>query len=84
MIAPWEVVDGVLKATFSFRNFLESMQFVNRVAVAAENANHHPDISISWNRVELVLVTHSAGGLTAKDFDLAEECLQIFAERSSE
>jgi 4a-hydroxytetrahydrobiopterin dehydratase len=47
------------------------MQFVNAVALLAEGANHHPDIAISWNRVTLRLSTHSAGGLTQLDLDLA-------------
>jgi 4a-hydroxytetrahydrobiopterin dehydratase len=49
------------------------MKFVNAVAGAAEAANHHPDISISWNTVRLRLSTHSAGGITQKDLDLAGE-----------
>ena len=47
------------------------MLFVGAVAYLAENANHHPDIAISWNKVTLTLSTHSAGGLTADDFALA-------------
>ena len=49
------------------------MTFVNKVAEQAEKANHHPDIDIRYNRVRLGLVTHDAGGLTAKDFDLAAQ-----------
>jgi 4a-hydroxytetrahydrobiopterin dehydratase len=49
------------------------MKFVNQVAKAAEKANHHPDIDIRWNTVTLVLATHSEGGLTRKDFDLARK-----------
>ena len=49
------------------------MKFVNKVAKAAEKANHHPDIDIRWNKVTLTLATHSEGGLTKHDFDLAKK-----------
>ena len=49
------------------------MEFVNEVAALAEEANHHPDIDIRWNKVTLVLTTHSEGGLTQNDFDLAKK-----------
>jgi len=57
--------------TFEFKDFVVAMKFVNAVAVAAEKAWHHPDIDVRWNKVLLALSTHSEGGLTAKDFDLA-------------
>ena len=57
---------------FDLKHFVHSMGFVNSVALLAEKANHHPDIDIRWNCVTLTLSTHSAGGLTAKDFDLAK------------
>jgi 4a-hydroxytetrahydrobiopterin dehydratase len=75
----WQVVDGVLTHEFSFTDFLESMRFVNRVADAAEQAGHHPDIDIRYNKVRLGLVTHDAGGITAKDFELAGKISQILA-----
>ncbi len=53
------------------KDFAAAMQYVNAVALLAEGANHHPDIAISWNRVTLSLSTHSAGGLTQLDLDLA-------------
>ncbi len=56
---------------FTMQDFVHAMGFVNSVALLAEKANHHPDIDIRWNTVSLVLSTHSAGGLTAKDFELA-------------
>jgi len=52
-------------------DFTAAMAFVNRVAEVAERHDHHPDISISWNRVGLSVTTHDSGGLTARDFDLA-------------
>jgi len=67
----WKVESGVLSRTFAFEDFLSSLTFVNRVGEVAESAGHHPDIDIRYNRVRLGLVTHDAGGLTEKDFDVA-------------
>jgi 4a-hydroxytetrahydrobiopterin dehydratase len=68
----WQVEAGELTRIFSFKDFVAALAFVNRVGELAEEAGHHPDIDIRYNRVRLALVTHDAGGLTAKDFDLAE------------
>lgn len=62
--------DEIVKSVV-LTDFTEAMSFVNQVAELAEARNHHPDISISWNKVGLRLSTHSAGGLTAQDFELA-------------
>lgn len=62
--------DQIIK-TVRLADFGAAMAFVNRVADAAEALNHHPDISISWNRVGLAVSTHDSGGLTALDFELA-------------
>jgi 4a-hydroxytetrahydrobiopterin dehydratase len=67
----WQIENGELTRTFSFESFLAALAFVNRVGERAEQAGHHPDIDIRYNRVRLSLVTHDAGGLTAKDFELA-------------
>lgn len=67
----WSVEAGELVRTFQFKDFRAAMDFVNKIADLAEEAGHHPDIDIRYNRVRLGLVTHDAGGLTAKDFDLA-------------
>jgi 4a-hydroxytetrahydrobiopterin dehydratase len=72
-LAAWKVESGELTRTYTFKDFLASLDFVNKVGAAAEKAGHHPDIDIRYNRVRLGLVTHDAGGLTAKDFDLAAE-----------
>ncbi|MFZ0625560.1 MAG: 4a-hydroxytetrahydrobiopterin dehydratase [Acidimicrobiia bacterium] len=69
----WAREGWAIERTFSFSGFAEAMAFVNRVAEAAEKANHHPDIDIRWNAVTLRLSTHSAGGLTSKDTDLAAQ-----------
>jgi 4a-hydroxytetrahydrobiopterin dehydratase len=66
----WVLEGETVSRTFTFANFNESMGFVVRVALAAETTDHHPDIDIRWNRVTLVLSTHSEGALTDLDRDL--------------
>lgn len=72
-LAGWQIEHGELVKTFAFKDFRQALAFVNRVGEAAESVGHHPDIDIRYNRVRLALVTHDAGGLTAKDFDLAAQ-----------
>jgi 4a-hydroxytetrahydrobiopterin dehydratase len=67
----WAIRGESLERTFVLADFNEAMGFVNRVALAAEVADHHPDIDIRWNRVAITLTTHSEGGLTAQDTTLA-------------
>jgi 4a-hydroxytetrahydrobiopterin dehydratase len=66
-----------IKREFIFQNFVRAIDFVNKVAELAEEINHHPDISISYNKVRLTLSTHKAGGLTEKDFLLASRIDKI-------
>lgn len=76
----WQLVeDKVMKINreFRFRNFKESMTFVNRVAILAEEEGHHPDIYIFYNKVRLELFTHAAGGLSENDFIMAAKINQI-------
>jgi 4a-hydroxytetrahydrobiopterin dehydratase len=67
----WSRKGDVLVKTFQFRNFMDAIGFVNRVAEAAERANHHPDMDIRYSRVLCNLSTHDAGGITQNDLDLA-------------
>jgi 4a-hydroxytetrahydrobiopterin dehydratase len=69
----WKLDKGEIVRTFEFGDFRGSLAFVNKVGELAEAAGHHPDIDIRYNKVKLALVSHDAGGLTAKDFDLAEK-----------
>lgn len=69
----WKRDDDEIEKKFQFADFKEAMAFVNRVADAAEAADHHPDIKISYNKVKLSLSTHSEGGVTDKDFALAAQ-----------
>ncbi len=67
----WEREGDALERQFEFANFVASVEFVNRVVPVAEEMNHHPDLSISWNKVTVSLSTHSEGGITENDFELA-------------
>ena len=68
----WRREGGAIVRDLELKDFGEAMAFVNRVADAAEEANHHPDILVhGWNQVRLTLSTHSAGGLTQSDLDMA-------------
>ena len=69
----WENNGKEISRTYKFKDFSEALAFVNTVGGLAEAADHHPDIDIRWNKVRLVLSTHSAGGLTPKDFALARQ-----------
>ena len=76
-LSGWELRDGRLRKQYQFRTFLRAIAFVNSVAYLAESAGHHPDITINYNRVTLSLSTHDAGGITEKDFDLAQRAEAI-------
>ena len=70
-LAGWELAGNEIATTVRLADFRAAMLFAAAVGYLAEEANHHPDMAISWNRVTLTLSTHSAGGLTAADFALA-------------
>jgi 4a-hydroxytetrahydrobiopterin dehydratase len=71
-IPEWSKRNKTITRTYSFKDFAAAMKFVNAVARQAEKAWHHPDIDIRWNRVTLTLTTHDQGGLTDKDFGMAQ------------
>lgn len=69
---PWELIDDKkIKAEFKFKDFLEAMDFVNKVAKLAEVEGHHPNIYINYNRVVIILITHNIRGLSENDFIVA-------------
>jgi 4a-hydroxytetrahydrobiopterin dehydratase len=70
-VPQWKKQGCNITRTREFEDFVSAIKFVNRVAKLAEQAGHHPDIDIRWNKVVLTLSTHDAGGLTEKDFSLA-------------
>ena len=67
----WEREGDALERQFEFANFVGSVDFINRITPIAEEMNHHPDLAISWNKVNVSLSTHSEGGITINDFELA-------------
>jgi 4a-hydroxytetrahydrobiopterin dehydratase len=71
-LADWELKEAKLHRQFIFGDFVEAFGFMSRVALLAEAANHHPEWSNVYNRVEIYLTTHDAGGITVRDFDLAK------------
>jgi 4a-hydroxytetrahydrobiopterin dehydratase len=74
----WRREDDAIVRDHQFTDFAEAMAFVNRIAEAAEAANHHPDILVhGWNKVRLILSTHSVGGLTQADLDMARRLDEV-------
>jgi 4a-hydroxytetrahydrobiopterin dehydratase len=67
----WERDGEAIRRSFELDDFKGSVDFVNRLTPVAEEMNHHPDLEISWNKVTVRITTHSEGGLTANDFELA-------------
>jgi 4a-hydroxytetrahydrobiopterin dehydratase len=66
----WKIEGKNLTKRFEFKNFAESLIFVNRVGAIAETADHHPDICFGWGYAEFSITTHDAGGITKNDFEL--------------
>ncbi len=70
----WIQEGNQISKEFQLKNFAEALSFVNKVGAEAEEIDHHPDIFIhSWNKVKIIISTHSEGGITVKDFQLAEK-----------
>lgn len=65
--------DESLHRVYKFDNYKQAVKFVNKVAKIAEKINHHPDIALSWAKVEVILRSHQVNGLTVTDFDLAKK-----------
>ena len=79
MISEWQEVDGALHKKFEFRNFAEAFVFMTKVAAVAEQQNHHPDWSNSWNIVEISLCSHDKDAITQRDHDLANAIDELLA-----
>ncbi|MEA5600835.1 4a-hydroxytetrahydrobiopterin dehydratase [Nostoc sp. UHCC 0252] len=77
LLSGWTVEDTKLHITRTFKDFIQAIEFVNKLVKPAESAGHHPDIEISYNKVKITLTTHDAGGLTQADFDVAQAISQI-------
>ena len=76
----WSLGRGAIEREFRFRNFREAMEFVNQVAALANEQDHHPDIFISYSKVQLTLSTHKIGGLSLNDFIVAAK-IDMLAEQ---
>lgn len=70
-LAGWERADDAIEKSFKRGDFVGAVEFVSALVAPAEEMNHHPDVSISWETVTVSISTHSEGGLTAADFELA-------------
>lgn len=73
----WQRVGKAIERNFEFKDFAEAMKFVNRIADAAEEANHHPDIDIRYNKVKLALISHDSGGVTQRDVRMARKIDEV-------
>lgn len=76
----WEHAEGALRRSVKFPSFLDGIEAVRRVAEHAERKDHHPDIDIRWRTVTFVLVTHSEGGITDKDVQMAADINELLGE----
>ena len=72
-LAGWERAGNEIVKSYKLKDFIASIGFVNKIAILAEKADHHPDILIQYSSVKITLSTHSEGGITEKDFNLAAE-----------
>jgi 4a-hydroxytetrahydrobiopterin dehydratase len=74
-VPEWAMVEGgeAISRDFTFKDFVEAFGFMARVALLAEKADHHPDWKNAWNKVQIILTTDDAGGLTSKDMALAKD-----------
>jgi len=73
----WEVSGNEIRKVYKMKDFIGSIGFVNKVAILAEKADHHPDILIKYSKVSISLSTHSEGGITEKDFNLAAQVEEL-------
>jgi 4a-hydroxytetrahydrobiopterin dehydratase len=73
----WAHVGKALQKKYTFKSFMPAINFVNKIAEAAEKAGHHPDITINYSLVIISLSTHSEGGVTDRDFEMAKQIDQI-------
>lgn len=71
-LSDWSLNGNKIQCVREFKDFVEAINFVNRLVEPAEAAGHHPDLSISYNKVTIELTSHDAGGLTASDFEMAK------------
>lgn len=84
-VKSWKLVDDAIEKNYKFANFREAIEFINKVADAAEAENHHPDILLwNWNNVRLRVMTHAVKGLSKNDFILASKIDKIKLDKKME
>ncbi len=79
-LSGWEFKDNAITKQYKFKEFLGGIRFVNTIAQIAESMDHHPDILINYTRIRFTCTTHSEGGVTDKDFKLAQEIEKSHAQ----
>lgn len=77
----WEEIEGKLCKDFEFYNFIESFSFITKIALESEKMDHHPDILISYNKVNIKLITHDTNQISEKDTDLAKKIDELNAQK---
>ena len=75
----WRLIDGSLEKTYSFKNYYETIAFVNALAFVAHTQDHHPDLSVHYNRCVVRFNTHDVGGISATDFECAAQADALLA-----
>lgn len=76
----WNINGNQIEKTFKFKNFIAAIDFANKIAVVAEEQNHHPDLHISWGKVKVQYSTHAIGGLSINDFIMAAKINMLIDE----
>lgn len=76
----WEFKDNAIRKSFTFETYMDSIAFINRLAVVAEEANHHPDMVVGWCRIDLAFTSHDQGGVTSACVEMAKKAEQISIE----
>jgi 4a-hydroxytetrahydrobiopterin dehydratase len=82
-LAGWEYKDNAIRKLYRFKEFLDGIRFIDRIAELAEAADHHPDIHVNYTRVTFTCTTHSEGGVTEKDIRLANQIEREYAARGA-
>jgi 4a-hydroxytetrahydrobiopterin dehydratase len=81
-LTEWTLKENTLNRDFKFKNFVDAFSFMSAIALIAEKMNHHPDWSNSYSKVHITLTTHEAGGITHRDFDLANAIDRLWGKYS--
>lgn len=78
----WELKGSAISKQYTFKEFMDGIRFINRIAEIAEQMDHHPDIAVNYRRITFTLSTHDQGGITEKDFKLADAIEKEFTKKA--